>query len=329
MSDTISAVRGPLETRPMLSRTADSLYWVSRYVERAEYLARILEATTRLSNLPSSYGGAGTEWESAVKTAGVWELFSARYDTPSQDNVYAFLCFSPENPSSIANCIEVARANARAVRTALTSEMWDALNGAWLELKRYSGKRLSRDDQARFLEFVKSLSLIFDGSAYRTMLRNDAYYFSRLGVYLERADNTARILDVKYHVLLPETERVGGSLDYFQWTTILREVSALTAYHWVYRESIKPWLIADLLILNRQMPRSLASCYENLSRFLDALADMYGRQGPSQRMARKTMATLANRKVDEIIQHGLHEFITDFIGENNRLGATISEQYLV
>ena len=127
---------------------------------------------------------------------------------------------------------------------------------------------------------------MFDGSAYRTMLRNDAYWFPRLGVYIERADNTARILDVKYHVLLPRDERVGGGLDYFQWTTILRAVSALTAYHWVYRESVKPWLVADLLILNRQMPRSLAACYENLVRYLDLIADAYGRQGASQRQAR-------------------------------------------
>ncbi len=313
----------------MLSRTADSLYWVSRYVERAEYLARILEATTRLSNLPSSYGGAASEWESAIKTAGCHEIFEKHHDTCNEASVHYFICFSPENPSSISNCIDVARANARAVRTAVTSEMWDTLNSAWLELKKYDGKKLTRDDYGRFIEFVKSLSLTFDGSAYRTMLRSDPYWFSRLGVYVERADNTARILDVKYHVLLPETERVGGSLDYFQWTTILREVSALTAYHWVYRESIKPWLVADLLIFNRQMPRSLASCYENISRFLDALGETYGRQGPAQRMARKTMSMMSHRKIGDIYETGLHEFITDFIEDNNQLGSTISEQYLV
>jgi uncharacterized alpha-E superfamily protein len=313
----------------MLSRTADSLYWVARYVERAEYLARVLEATTRLSNLPTSYGGAASSWESAAKTAGVWEAFSAQHKEASEANVHHFLCFAPENSSSISNCIEVARSNARAVRTALTSEMWDALNGAWLELKRYRGRKLTRDDYARFLEFAKQLSLTFDGSAYRTMLRNDAYCFSRLGLFVERADNTARILDVKYHVLLPETEKVGGSLDYFQWTTILREVSALTAYHWVYREAIRPQLVADLLIFNRQMPRSLAACYENISRFLDQLGDNYGRHGASQRMARKMQTSLSNGRIADVFNGGLHEFITDFIGENNRMGAAISEQYLV
>ena len=171
------------------------------------------------------------------------------------------------------------------MRTALTVEMWDAINGAWLELRRLRTADMTRDEFARFLDWVKSVTLAFDGSAYRTMLRNDAFWFTRLGGAIERADNTARILDVKYHVLLPETERVGGSLDYFQWTTILREVSALTAYHWVYRESVKPWLVADLLILNRQMPRSLANCYEILVRHLDLIADAYGRRGPSQRLA--------------------------------------------
>ena len=142
------------------------------------------------------------------------------------------------------------------------------------------------------------------------MLRNDAFWFTRLGAAIERADNTARILDVKYHVLLPETERVGGSLDYFQWTTILREVSALTAYHWVYRESVKPWLVADLLILNRQMPRSLANCYEILVRHLDLIADAYGRRGPSQRLA-SSIAGPARRatSIESMFEQGLHEFI--------------------
>jgi uncharacterized alpha-E superfamily protein len=161
------------------------------------------------------------------------------------------------------------------------------------------------------------------------MLRNDAYWFSRLGVYVERADNTARILDVKYHLLLPETERVGGPLDYFQWAAILRSVSALTAYHWVYRDSIKPWLIGDLLILKEEMPRSLASCYEAIVRNLDSLGSAYGKQGPAQRHARGIRTLLQNSRMDGIFQRGLHEFISEFISENNKLGAAIADQYLV
>jgi uncharacterized alpha-E superfamily protein len=314
----------------MLSRTADNLYWLARYMERADFLARIVQATQRLATLPKAYGGADTEWDSALASAGASEDFALEYEEVCEANVVAFLTFSDKNPSSIRNCIELARTNARAVRTALTIEMWEAINGAWLELKSFEPRRQhDREELTRFLDFVKQVALQFDGGAYRTMLRNDAYWFSRLGLYVERADNTARILDVKYHVLLPDSEAIGGSLDYFQWTAILRAVSALTAYHWVYRESVKPWLIADLLILKPEMPRSLISCYENIVRYLDALGKAYGRQGPAQRHARTMFAKLGNASIDEIFQTGMHEFIEVFLADNNRLGSLIAEQYLV
>jgi uncharacterized alpha-E superfamily protein len=312
----------------MLSRTADNLYWMARYVERAEYLARILEATQRLTSLPVAYSGPSNEWESALATAGCANAFFAEHTEANEETVTAFLAFSTTNSSSIRNCFESARTNARAVRTALTMEMWDAINGTWLELHRYDNGISSREAFMRFLAWVQESSLRFDGSAYRTMLRNDAYWFTRLGVYIERADNTARILDVKYHLLLPSHETVGGPLDYFQWSAILRSVSALTAYHWVYRDSLKPWMVADLLILKDQMPRSLASCYQNLVRYLDEIARAYGRQGPAQRQSRVLRTRLENSRMEEIFQNGLHEFIGDFISSNNQLGAAISEQYL-
>jgi uncharacterized alpha-E superfamily protein len=312
----------------MLSRTADNLYWLSRYTERADLVARILDATLRLASLPSSYGGERNEWQSALAVAGNLDLFSQHYEAANEDTVREFLAFSPKNPSSIRSCIETARDNARAVRTAMTTQMWETINCSWLELRRYDNTRMNREEFSQFLDWAKNVSLTFDGSAYRTMLRRDSYWFTRLGLAIERADNTARILDVKYQLLLPATERVGGSLDYFQWTTILREVSAFTAYHWVYRDSVKPWLVADLLILNRQLPRSLANCYEMLVRHLDLIADAYGRRGMSQRLASNTLAKLSNSRIEEIFGNGLHEFVTDFIGENNRLGTAIAEQYL-
>ena len=313
----------------MLSRTADNLYWLARYVERAEYLARILEVTQRLTTLPLAYVGETNEWESALATAGCSSAFFAAHEEANEETVTDFLAFSTSNPSSIRNCFEIARTNARAVRTALTVEMWDAINGTWLELKRFGNGPTSREEFMRFLRWVQQSSLLFDGSAYRTMLRNDAYWFSRLGVNIERADNTARILDVKYHLLLPANERIGGPIDYFQWAAILRSVSALTAYHWVYRESVKPWLIADLLILKDDMPRSLASCYGNLTQNLDYIARAYGRQGPAQRQARTVRARIENSRMEEIFQTGLHEFIGEFINDNSRLGAAITEQYLM
>ena len=313
----------------MLSRTADNLYWLARYVERAEYLARILDTTLRLTALPLAYVGESNEWESAVATAGCAKPFFAAYSEANEETVTEFLAFSTDNPSSIRNCIETARLNARAVRTALTIEMWDSINSAWLELRKWGNGPPSREEFARFLRWVMGSSLSFDGSAYRTMLRNDAYWFSRLGVYIERADNTARILDVKYHLLLPAQEKVGGPLDYFQWASILRSVSALTAYHWVYRQNVKPWLVADLLMLRDEMPRSLASCYENLVQNLDRIAKAYGLQGPAQRHARAVRARLENSKIEEIFQNGLHEFIDDFVEDNNRLGSAVAQQYLL
>ncbi len=312
----------------MLARTADNLYWLARYVERAEYLARILDTTLRLSTLPLAYVDASNEWESAVATAGCANAFFAAHDEANEETVTEFLAFSTGNPSSIRSCLESARLNARAVRTALTIEMWDTINGVWLELKKWGNGPSSREEFARFLRWVLESSLRFDGCAYRTMLRNDAYWFSRLGVYIERADNTARILDVKYHLLLPAHEQVGGPLDYFQWSAILRSVSALTAYHWVYRENVRPWLVADLLILKDEMPRSLANCYDNLVQDLDHIARAYGRQGPAQRQARAIRARLENSRIEEIFQNGLHEFIGEFIEDNNRLGGAVAQQYL-
>lgn len=311
----------------MLSRTAENLYWLSRYVERAENLARIIEAAHRLAGLPTDWAGHTNEWESALIAAGCANGFRELHDEATPETVIEYIAFSPRNPSSIRRCLETARANARAERTALTLEMWESINGTWLAMQRMDPQR-AVDDLPGFLSWVKGSSLDFDGTAYRTMLRNDAYCFSRLGVYLERADNTARVLDVKYHVLLPDNARVGGGLDYYQWSAILRSVSALTSYHWVYRESLKPWLIADLLILRAEMPRSLASCHANISMFLDDLAGRYGRQGRSQRLARTIHSRLSNRRMEDIFQSGLHEFVQEFLAENGRLGQAITEQYL-
>ena len=192
----------------MLSRTADNLYWLSRYVERAEYLARILEATQRLTALPLAYVGTSNEWASALATAGCAASFFAAFDEATEENVKHFIAFSTQNPSSIRNCIAAARTNARSVRTALTAEMWDAINGAYLELTRYGNGPTTREEFSRFLRWVQETSLLIDGAASRTMLRNDAYWFSRVGLYIERADNTARILDVKYHLMLTAEQHV-------------------------------------------------------------------------------------------------------------------------
>ena len=318
----------------MLSRTADNLYWLARYMERADYLARVVTVTQRMATLPRVEDGVDfSEWKSALISSGAHEAFAATDQEQTDETILEFLTFDPRNPSSIRNCVEQARQNARAVRTALTMEAWDAINAGWLELKRFDERRadgaLSPEAMAQFLDVVKRMALMFEGSAYRTMLRHDTYYFSRLGLNIERADNTARILDVKYHVLLPQEESIGGSLDYFQWASILRAVSALTAYHWVYRESVKPWLVADLLILRPQMPRSLVACYGTIARYLDELGRAYGRHGVAQRQARQMLSRLQQMRVEQVFQGGLHEFVTDFIEQNQRIGGSIAAQYLL
>ena len=314
----------------MLSRTADSLYWLGRYMERADFLARALEASRRLATLPKAYGDAETEWRSILLSAGAVEAFDASGREFDEENVVEFLTFATDNPGSIRSCIEQARLNARAVRTALTQEMWDTINSGYLEMKNLEKcmSDKSTDDLTQFLDFIKQMSLAYDGGAYRTMLRNDAYWFTRIGLFIERADNTARLLDVKYHVLLPEKETVGGSLDYFQWSAILRAVSAQTSYHWVYRTSLKPWLVADLLILRPEMPRSLISCYESLVRNLDHLGRSHGRQGAAQRQALGVYGKLQNMNIENVFQDGLHEFVSTFLADNNQVGVLISEQYL-
>ncbi|MCW2285484.1 putative alpha-E superfamily protein [Rhodoblastus acidophilus] len=318
----------------MLARTADNIYWVSRYLERADFLARLIEASNRISALPTTYAAKQDEWTSVLIASGADETFPKHFDVANEANVIAYLAFDPRNLSSIRSCIEFARTNARAVRTALTVEMWEHINSAWIKLKAFEQRHsdptaIDREALIGFLDFVKETSSLYDGFGYRTMLRNDIYYFARLGVSLERADNTARVLDVKYQLLLPEHEPLGGSVDYFQWSAILRSVSALTAYHWVYRESIKPWNVADLLILRQEMPRSLIHCTSEVVRWLDAIGNQYGRHGNAQRQARAIQRKLENASIKEIFQSGLHEFVDGFITENNGLANAIAEQYLL
>lgn len=309
----------------MLSRTADSLYWTGRYLERADFLARILDASLRLDSIPAREKAEAQVWAGALASAGARGALGDRQ--PTERTVREYLAFSPENPTSIHACLTKARTNARSVRTALTLEVWEAINGAWNGLEE-QGRPTRRDDFSRFLEWVKGVTLVVEGATSRTMLRNDGYWFLMLGAALERADNTARLLDVKYHLLLPEGERVGGQFDYFQWTTLLREVSALTAYRWVYRDSVKPWLVADLMVLNRQMPRSLASCQAAMVHYLDQLAAGYGRTGAAQRIALTRLQQFDGETMRRIFQGGLHEYILAFLAENNRLGQAITEQYL-
>jgi uncharacterized alpha-E superfamily protein len=313
----------------MLSRAADSLYWLARYVERAENVARVLSVGHRMASIVRSLGSNGNEWLSTLIATGCEAGFFVKYAEATQPAVTDYLVRDPDNQSSILTSIETARRNARAVRTALTIDMWDALNETWLGLREMDLDFSPPRSPMQFLDWVRARSQLFNGAYASTMLRNDAFYFTRLGTFIERADSTARILDVKYYLLLPGDQDVGGALDYYQWQSILRCVSALRAYHWVYHDRLKPWLIAELLLLRPEMPRSLISCLDQITQYLGLLADTYGgKHGECHRLAGAMHARLRYGRTQDIFQTGLHEFLTDFIGEVNVLGREISACYL-
>jgi uncharacterized alpha-E superfamily protein len=312
----------------MLSRNAANLYWLGRHTERADFLCRLIDATVRLSALPATHGGADTAWEAALQASAAAATFAATGLRVTEDTVAHFLSVDPDHAVSIRACLENARNNARAVRTALTADTWEAINSAWLEVQRYGTREPDSATVVRLVDAMKKALQAFDGAAHRTQLREATYWFIRLGTSIERADNTARLLDQKYHILLPRGEPVGGSLDYFQWTTLLRTVSAFNAYRWVYRDAVKPWLVADLLIFNQSMPRSLATCYNDMAFQLDRLSIDQGRRGPANRLAAAMVRRLSATSIDRLFQSGLHEFLTGFIEDNNRLGDAIAEQFL-
>ncbi len=311
----------------MLGRTANDLFWLSRYVERAENMARLIEAGYRIALLPRVGDDGKQEWASTLESAGCAEHYYAKHGTLNTRNVVDFLLFDASNPSSIHACLATARRNARAQRTALTREMWESLNGSWLEFQAIRPATLRSDALPRILDWVKERSAGYRGAMLNTILRNDTYFFSQLGTFLERADNTARILDVKYYVLLPSTDMIGSSVDNAQWESILRSVSAHRSYRWVYKDSYRSWRIADYLILNRAMPRSLRACYSQIDSNLASLASLYGEAKPCLETAKSTLAQLEHGDIDTIFQAGLHEFLLEFIARNNRVAHEISEAY--
>ena len=312
--------------RLMLSRTAESVFWLARYMERMDYMARLLEVSQRMAAL--TLESQQTEWESALIAAGVDHAFGNRHGAVSAEAAIDYLARDPDNPSSILTCLNTARANARAVRTALTSDTWEAINTAWLEARAFGDDDFRPDRLATTLDWVKRASLHFNGAYTNTMLRSDAYFFTRLGTFVERADNTARLVDVKYHVLLPQHEQVGGLVDYHQWAALLHSVSAQRAYHWIYAGRVEPWRVAELLILHPEMPRSLRSCYDQIITYLDALAQQYhGRQGECHRLVGELHARLKYGRIEAVFRHGLHEFLTEYIDLTAKVGDEIAALY--
>ncbi|WP_444464394.1 alpha-E domain-containing protein [Rhodobacter capsulatus] len=312
----------------MLSRTAENLFWIARYIERAETMARLLEVGARIALMPSAGHGYRSEWESLLQASGTAEGFAAKYGDPVQRNIESYLFFDRDNPSSVMSCIERARENARIVRTALTSQVWDALNGAFQEMRQLERKPRSEMELTELTEWVMRQAALVRGAIDATLLRNDGYAFLNLGFALERADNTARLIDVKYYVLLPSVDFIGSGLDNYQWQTLLRALSAHRAFHWAYGGEITAAKIAHFLILNPQSPRSLVTTVTMAMENLDALARGYQKSGAAQMRARSLVGEIAETRVEEIFDEGLHEFLTRFIRDVGELSDMVQAAYL-
>jgi uncharacterized alpha-E superfamily protein len=311
----------------MLSRTADHLYWMARYTERAENLARMLEVNYRMSLLPQGAELVEQGWTATLTIIGLLEAFKQRYDAITHSNAIAFLAFDRENPLSIYSCVRAARENARAVRGTLTSEIFETLNATWLEMRVASMRSTSDAEMGNFFEWVKHRSHLTRGVIQGTMLRDEAWHFTWLGTYLERSDSTARILDVKYHLLLPRGEKAGGATDYYQWSALLHSVSAFEIYRRVYRDLITPRRVAELFVLRDDMPRSLHRCMSQVYSHLTAIRN--SQSAETERRAGELQASLHFGRIDDIFELGLHEYLVQFLGRTRDLGERVSRDFLV
>lgn len=310
----------------MLGRSANGIFWMFRYLERAENTARLVEAGLRLA-LTRGSSAEGDEWRSILITIGQDADYLSRHDDLTGSAVANFILRDRENPGSVINMIEYARTNARAVRTTLTREVWEATNQCWMTLNELLSHPVRERTLGEVLATIRNESQQVRGAMAGSMLRNEIFNFARLGTYTERADNTARIVDVKYFVLLPSVSLVGSALDNVQWETVLRSVSGESAYRWLNSGRMDARGIAEFLILDGRFPRSLSFCYEEMRINMAGLAREYGQESPAHELLRNAGAQLHQTTISEILERGLHEFIRDFIGGNQRIAEAIANDY--
>jgi uncharacterized alpha-E superfamily protein len=309
----------------MLSSTADHLFWMARSIERAENTARMLDITYKMSLLKQATLEPAQEWNAMLAISGLHFEFSERHKEINSANVIHFMALDEANPASIYSSLKVARDNARAVRGSITSEMWETLNSTWIEMKKIAINGIPSDGVSAFFEWAKDRSHLSRGITYGTMLRDEGFRFIRLGTFLERADNTMRILDVKYHILLPSLEDVGGAVDYYQWSALLRSVSGFETYRKVYRDVITPRRVAELMILRADMPRSLHACVEEIDLQIRALNGPHSEE--LQRLSGRLYSELKFGRIEEIMAEGLHEYLTRCLLRLRTLGEAISTTY--
>jgi uncharacterized alpha-E superfamily protein len=318
----------------MLSRTADHLFWMSRYMERAENTARLLDVNYQTSLLPQSQSAALDGWRGLLSITELSHIYQSKHDEVTPALVTQFMVADANNPSSIFNCLRAARENARAVRGTLTTEVWETINHTWLDFTALIQADRWRQDPAELFEWVKFRSHLSRGVTYGTMLQDESYHFLRIGTHLERADNTARLLDVKFHARNTEyfgaengADNEAKEVDFYYWSSLLRSVAAFEVYRKVYRNVIEPAKVAELLMLRSGMPRSLVFCVEEVVMNMRAVSNA---QSPETlRRAGRLLADLQYAKIDEILATGLHAYLTQFLDRVNDVGIGISRDFLV
>ena len=309
----------------MLSRTADHLYWMARFTERAENLARLLDVTHQMSLVPQSVAAANQNWGAILALNSLEHAFAKSYDQVTAENVLRFMVCDADNQSSIYSCLRAARENAHAVRGTLTAETWESCNFTWIELREQQFEQILSAGIGEFFEWVKLRSALTRGVTFGTMLQDEALHFIRLGGLIERADNTARILDVKYHVL--RTNGDEDATDFYQWGALLRSLSAFEVYRKVYRDAITPARVAELLMLRPDMPRSLHACATGIIRVLKSITN--AQSAETERRAGMLHAHVHFTRIDDVLAQGLHAYLADIMDRIYELGDGISHDFLV
>lgn len=313
----------------MLSRTADDLYWMARYLERAENLARMLNVSYSLSLMPQDDRRNGLdELAMPLLITGTLDDYLQRYGQLHADRMLHFFALDPENPASIYNCLAMARSGAHAVRGRITADMWENINATWLEIRGISGQGLTRYGIVRFCEWVKDRSHLFRGATVGTIMRSDASRFIRLGTFIERADNTLRLLDARYRLQGEDSEDPDdrSARAYYQWSALLRALSSFEAFAELYRGSPRGRKVAEMLLLRPEVPRSLRACLEELREILCLLPSENGRT--VQRQATELEIRVKYTVIDEVFDQGLHDWITESIEQLGVLGDAIHDAYL-
>ena len=314
----------------MLSRTAESLYWMGRYIERAENMARIVDVSQRLEAQGRVHGRTETEWRAVREILSAEQHYAERHEAVDQFGVTAFVTLDRDNPSSIWNCVRAARENARALRATISTELWECVNATWLGLRDLDMDALRARGEREFCDWVKERSHQFRGVAHGTMLHNEAFAFNRVGTFIERADNTARLLDTKYGLLAPETGE-GANADpatsYYEWGAVLRSVSAFRAYHQVYKDVITSERVAEMLVLRADMPRSLRFCFDQVTGHLENLGG--GRQLECERLAGEFGARLRYGRMERILDSGLRPFLAEAMGRIADISVQLSRDFLM